>query len=77
MLFFLGAVVCAALLGVGMVSLTAVFGLASFGGMLVAVSIVLRQLGAGDAAKGLMALTGVLFLAVLAATYVPTVIAGF
>ena len=55
-----------------MVSVTALFGLASFGGMLVAVSLVLRQLGAGDAAKGLMALTGVIFLAVMAATYLPT-----
>ena len=57
-------------------SFATVFGLASFGLMLVAVAGLLRQLGAGDAAKGLLVLTGVLFAGVLAVTYVPAMLAG-
>lgn len=44
--------------------------------MLVAISVLLRQLGAGDAAKGLIILTGIIFLAVMAITYLPAIIGG-
>ena len=59
-----------------MVSVTAVFGLGVFSVMVFAIAGVLRQLGAGDAAKGLLALTALVFVGVLAATYVPALISG-
>jgi hypothetical protein len=36
----------------------------------------LRQLGAGEAAKGLLILTGAIFFIVIASTYVPAFISG-
>ncbi|MEL6362137.1 MAG: hypothetical protein AAFR21_13750 [Pseudomonadota bacterium] len=58
-------------------SVTALFGLATIVLMVMAVSALLRQLGASDAAKGLIALTSIVFFGVVAATYVPALIFGF
>lgn len=57
-----------------MLSLTATFGLASFSALLVIVSMLLRQLGAVDVAKGLMAFTGVAIVAAFAITYIPSLL---
>lgn len=59
-----------------MVSIAATVGLVSLGLLLVAVIGLLRQLGAGEAAKGLLYLTGAVFLIVIASTYVPALISG-
>jgi hypothetical protein len=59
-----------------MVSIAATVGLVSLGLLLVAVIGLLRQLGAGEAAKGLLYLTGAVFLIVIASTYVPALITG-
>ncbi|MEZ5920480.1 MAG: hypothetical protein R3C60_03910 [Parvularculaceae bacterium] len=59
-----------------MFSIAATMGLLSLGLLLVAVIALLRQLGAGEAAKGLIFLTGAVFLIVIASTYVPALIAG-
>jgi hypothetical protein len=59
-----------------MLSIAATVGLLSFGLLLVAVVGLLRQLGAGEAAKGLILLTGAIFLIVVASTYVPALLAG-
>ncbi|HBK91121.1 MAG TPA: hypothetical protein DDZ68_05570 [Parvularcula sp.] len=59
-----------------MVSIAATVGLVSLGLLLVAVIGLLRQLGASEAAKGLLYLTGAVFLIVIASTYVPALISG-
>lgn len=59
-----------------MLSVAATVGLLSLGLLLVAVTVLLRQLGAGEAAKGLLVLTGAMFAIVLVSTYVPALIAG-
>ncbi|MEO0398882.1 MAG: hypothetical protein AAF224_05600 [Pseudomonadota bacterium] len=46
-------------------------GLASFGIMLAMVAGLLRQLGAGEAAKGLLIVAGVLFFGMAFLTYLP------
>ncbi|MEM6415544.1 MAG: hypothetical protein AAF720_12910 [Pseudomonadota bacterium] len=53
-----------------------VVGLASLGIMLAMVSGILRQLGAGEAAKGLIIVTGVLFIGVAAFTYLPQLLSS-
>ncbi len=60
-----------------MLSIAATVGLVSLGLLLIAVIGLLRQLGAGEAAKGLLFLTGAIFLVVIASTYVPALISGF
>ncbi|MFZ5618073.1 MAG: hypothetical protein ACOZAA_12230 [Pseudomonadota bacterium] len=60
-----------------MLSIAATVGIVSLGLLLVAVIGLLRQLGAGEAAKGLLFLTGAIFLIVIASTYVPALISGF
>jgi hypothetical protein len=59
-----------------MISIAATVGIVSLGLLLVVVIGLLRQLGAGEAAKGLLYLTGAIFLVVLASTYVPALIGG-
>ncbi|MCA8887767.1 MAG: hypothetical protein R3C40_03485 [Parvularculaceae bacterium] len=59
-----------------MLSIAATVGLLSFGLLLIAVVGLLRQLGAGEAAKGLIFLTGAIFLIVAATTYLPALISG-
>ncbi|NWG92057.1 MAG: hypothetical protein HXY21_06060 [Parvularculaceae bacterium] len=59
-----------------MFSIAATVGMVSLGLLLVAVIGLLRQLGAGEAAKGLIFLTGAIFLVVIASTYVPALIGG-
>ncbi|MGF1543656.1 MAG: hypothetical protein ACFB00_04000 [Parvularculaceae bacterium] len=58
-----------------MASVAAVVGLGSFVAMLVAVASLMRQLGAGEAAKGLLILTGIVFAAAAAVTYLPSLVA--
>ena len=57
-------------------SMGAMVGLASFGVLLAMVAGILRQLGAGDAARALVLVTVVFFTGVAAFTYVPFLIAG-
>lgn len=57
-----------------MLSLTATFGLVSFGALIMIISVLLRQLGAVDVAKGLMAFTGVAVVAAFAITYIPSLL---
>jgi|GEM_PF-3613527 len=57
-----------------MLSLTAAFGLASFSALLLVISGLLKQLGAGEVAKGLMAFTGVAVVAAFAITYIPSLL---
>jgi hypothetical protein len=59
-----------------MLSIAASVGLLSMGLLLIAVVGLLRQLGAGEAAKGLLILTGAIFFIVIASTYVPALISG-
>lgn len=59
-----------------MFSIAATVGMVSLGLLLIAVIGLLRQLGAGEAAKGLIFLTGAIFLVVIASTYVPALIGG-
>jgi hypothetical protein len=59
-----------------MFSIAATVGMVSLGLLLVAVIGLLRQLGASEAAKGLIFLTGAIFLVVIASTYVPALIGG-
>lgn len=56
----------AATVGIGMLALT-----------MVLLAGLMRQLGAGDVAKGLMILTGAVFFLVVAATYIPAIFLGF
>ncbi len=58
-------------------SLAATVGFAMLALTMVLVIGLMRQLGAGDAAKGLMVLTGVVFILVVAATYIPAILLGF
>ena len=58
-------------------SVATIVGLASFAVLLFFVAGILRQLGAGEAAKGLLIVTGVGFACALAMTYVPAVLAGY
>lgn len=53
-----------------------VVGLLSFGAFLAAVMTILRQLGAGDAARALMVVTFIVFGGMVAATYLPVIVAG-
>ncbi len=62
--------------GAGM-SLAATVGFAMLALTMVLVIGLLRQLGASDAAKGLMVLTGAVFVLVVAATYIPAIFLGF
>ncbi len=55
----------------GSSSMGTLVGIASFGVLLAMVAGILRQLGAGDAAKGLLIFTFVVFAGVAAATYLP------
>ena len=57
-----------------MLSLTATFGLVSFGALIMIISVLLRLLGAVDVAKGLMAFTGVAVVAAFAITYIPSLL---
>jgi len=54
-----------------MLSVTAVFGIASFSALLIFISGILRQLGASEVAKGLMIFTGVAIVSAFAITYLP------
>ncbi len=51
-------------------------GLLSFGAFLAVVIGILRQLGAGDAARALMVVTFLVFGGMVAATYLPILIRG-
>jgi hypothetical protein len=55
-------------------SMTAAAGTASLGLLLLAIVLVLRQLGAGGAAKGLILATAAVFLVVIASTYGPALL---
>lgn len=54
-----------------MLSLTAALGLISVSAVLIFISGILRQLGAGDVAKALMIFTGISIVAAFAFTYLP------
>ena len=54
-----------------MLSLTAAIGVVSFSALLIIVVAILRQLGAGELAKGLMVFTLVAVIAAFAITYLP------
>ena len=54
----------------------AMVGLASFGVMLAVVGLILRQLGAGEAARALVFVTVLLFAGVTVITYVPFMLSG-
>ncbi|MEO1014426.1 MAG: hypothetical protein AAFX08_04480 [Pseudomonadota bacterium] len=51
-------------------------GLLSFGAFLAAVVGILRQLGAGDAARALLIVTFLVFGGMVAATYLPVILTG-
>ncbi|MEO0880024.1 MAG: hypothetical protein AAFY22_09955 [Pseudomonadota bacterium] len=57
-----------------MLSFSAIFGLCSFGAMLLFVSAILRQLGASEVAKGLVVFTGIAIIAAFAITYLPALL---
>lgn len=59
-----------------MFPVAAAFGVVTLGAFFFVVIGLLRQLGAGEAAKGLMILTGIVVACVVAATYVPFLIAS-
>ena len=57
-----------------MFPVAAAFGVVTLGAFFIVVVGLLRQLGAGEAAKGLMILTGIVVAGVVAATYLPFLI---
>ncbi len=54
-----------------MISLTATIGLASLSAAILFIGGLLRQLGAGEVAKGLLIASGLAVLAAFAITYIP------
>ena len=59
-----------------MFPVAAAFGVVTLSAFLFAIVSILRQLGAGEAAKGLVILTTIIVAGVVAATYLPFILAS-